>query len=303
MLYRRLGTIYHSMGNYDEALAMHREDLRIFRDTKGARCVEIGHALNNIGSDYFKQGRLDEALAAFEEALSIMTEAQGKDHIDSARIITNIAAIHATRGKSSMALEVQREALRIQLATTTPDSDQAFILHHNFGLSMMEMEMFDEATTNFEIALDIGRKKHGENHPSVADVLCSLGSAMGNQEKYDEGLRLFKKALKIRRKTLGKNHYDIYLSLYLIGNIYYDQEMHVEALDYWDQSFVVAADCNILDPDFALNHLKSCLCKQKMGDPEGALASARKALEAFRKLGTPMCEPAQHAAYLIKELE
>jgi tetratricopeptide (TPR) repeat protein len=64
-----LGLLYHHLGEFERALALHQEALRVAR-AQGARTVE-GLALSRVGQDLHALGRLDEALAALQAAIEI----------------------------------------------------------------------------------------------------------------------------------------------------------------------------------------------------------------------------------------
>lgn len=61
---------------------------------------------------------------------------------------------------------------------------------------------------------------HGHNHPSVGDVMNSLGILSKKVGKYSEALAYFKRALKISRHYYGGKHESIGMYLGNIGDIY-----------------------------------------------------------------------------------
>jgi tetratricopeptide (TPR) repeat protein len=88
-------------------------------------------------------------------------------------------------------------------------------------------------------ALKIRRAALGENHPSVASSLNSIGICYRSQRNDAEALKVHGEALKIRRAVLGENHPSVASSLNNIGNCYNSQGNDVEALKMYGEALKI----------------------------------------------------------------
>jgi tetratricopeptide (TPR) repeat protein len=63
-----------------------------------------------------------------------------------------------------------------------------------------------EARANYEEALGILRRLHGEKHPKVAYALKGIADILRRHDESDEALEVYKKVLNIQRRVYGKDH-------------------------------------------------------------------------------------------------
>lgn len=61
---------------------------------------------------------------------------------------------------------------------------------------------------------------HGQNHPSIADIMNNLGMLMKKEGKYNEALDYLKQAIKISKHYYGAKNPSIGIYLTNIGDIY-----------------------------------------------------------------------------------
>lgn len=61
---------------------------------------------------------------------------------------------------------------------------------------------------------------HGQNHPTVADIMNNLGMLLKKEGKYIEALDYLKQAIKICKHYYGDEHPNIGIYLTNIGDIY-----------------------------------------------------------------------------------
>ena len=72
----------------------------------------------------------------------------------------------------------------------------------------MSQGKLDEATPLYREAIEIFKKVHGDEHPSVATCLNNLAVLLYHQQKYNEAKTYMEQALNIRAKVLGPDHPD-----------------------------------------------------------------------------------------------
>ena len=87
-----LGGIALTRGRFDEAEALSKRVLVIYRTVYGGKHYLIGTALSNLASVYMAQQLYARAQPLFREAIGIYTETQGAEHLN-----TGIARIKLGR--------------------------------------------------------------------------------------------------------------------------------------------------------------------------------------------------------------
>ena len=61
---------------------------------------------------------------------------------------------------------------------------------------------------------------HGQNHPSIAEILNHLAVLNKKQGNYTEALEYLKQALRIAKHFFGSEHQDTGIYLTNVGDIY-----------------------------------------------------------------------------------
>lgn len=113
---------------------------------------------------------------------------------------------HKIRGEPGKALKMFQKALRIRrLADKAVDERVADELI-NISDIFLEQERLVEARANYEEALGILRRLHGEKHPKVAYALKGIADILRRHDESDEALEVYKKVLNIQRRVYGKDH-------------------------------------------------------------------------------------------------
>jgi Tfp pilus assembly protein PilF len=146
----------HDQGKLSEAIAAHREAIRLKSDLAEAHC--------NLGSALHDQGKLSEAIAAHREAIRLKP--------DLALAHFSLGNDLAAQKKRDEAIAAYREAIRLQ-----PDLAQA---HNNLGLALHGQGKVSEAITAYREAIRL--------QPDYAEAHCNLGLVLQLQGQFREAL-------------------------------------------------------------------------------------------------------------------
>jgi tetratricopeptide (TPR) repeat protein len=141
----------------------------------------------------------------------------------------------------------------------------------------------------------------GEKHPRVAILLGNIGEVYRRQGKLDEALKVQKKALKYWRRALGDGHRDVAASISSIALVHLEQLEFDDALAMLEESEGITRRAVGNDHDnVAITCRNIAVCKEKMGDQEGALASAREVHRVCSMLSASHAGQAQQAAAMVQ---
>lgn len=171
----QLGALYSDTGRYDEAHKSWEESLKITRERCGERSEETAQAFQGIGSVFARQRNYKEALARTESALDIFTELGLQRSIAGTLCAKGI--INRNLCQFGEAAKVMEEAREIYLKhpSTNPMGDKELAtLLHSIACVYDQQGLFDKARQDFEAALELYRRLHGEKHPKVRLPACRL---------------------------------------------------------------------------------------------------------------------------------
>jgi tetratricopeptide (TPR) repeat protein len=105
------------VGRYEEAGALSREVLAVFRRTLGDAHPDTLASINNLAELLRNQGKLGEAEQLHREALSASRRTLGDEHPDTLGSISNLALVLMDQGKLGVAEPLYREALSARRRT------------------------------------------------------------------------------------------------------------------------------------------------------------------------------------------
>ena len=168
-------------------------------------------ALNNLGQLLIRQGDYPTAHRCLQVSVNLYEKQPGfQDNIGLAFALTNLGKAVEGKGEARDAERFHRQALErlkqtaqdVGLGTEYPE----FLAHMNLGVDILSLGDFNEAASEFDLALKLALDKFGPHHFHTAEVKVNLGWVAYAQEKYEQARADFIAALKIFQTELGKEH-------------------------------------------------------------------------------------------------
>ncbi|MBT9098825.1 tetratricopeptide repeat protein [Methylovulum psychrotolerans] len=190
----RLGMLYGSLGNYEQALGCYQRTLQIQRDI-GDKAGE-GATLSNIATIAHAKGDYKKALMSLKEALQIDREVGDKESEGLA--LNNISQIHKVNGDYVSALDYLGQSLKIQQGIGDKRGEGATL--NNLATVSHAKGDYDTALRylikSLQIRQDIGDKQ-GEGV-----TLNNLSQVYQVKGDYETALHYLTQSLQIRQ-TIG----------------------------------------------------------------------------------------------------
>lgn len=190
-LWNICGTASMGLKQYDEALDMFRQALKINSDFAPVHC--------NMGNALQEKGDLDSAIKCFTKALKIRP--------DFADAYSNMGNALKLKGDLDGAIASYRQALEIE--TNLPN------IYNNLALVLKKQGQIDQAISNFEHALQL--------NPHSAMVYGNMGNALQEKGDLEAAIESYKRALKINPdypeiyNNLGNALTNVSLSISIFG--------------------------------------------------------------------------------------
>ncbi|HEY5911696.1 MAG TPA: serine/threonine-protein kinase [Verrucomicrobiae bacterium] len=228
-LLETIGTVYTSLGLYQQARSMLEKTLELKKHLEGTNSLSVADTFHNLGVILDDQGKYDEAASLFRQSLDIRTRKLGSDHPEVARSLNSLAIVYWNLGRNSDAEPLFEKALAIKqkhLGSDHPDLANTYI---NLGVLKHSQLKFAEAEVCFKRALAIWEKKLGADHPDLGTVLNNLAALYEVQGRRAEAEPLYLRCYAIWEKALGPDHPDVAIALHNLANLYRNLGRYAEA--------------------------------------------------------------------------
>jgi tetratricopeptide (TPR) repeat protein len=187
-----MGTIYHDLGKFDQALDVYKQALQIQRET-GDQGYEA-QCLNNIANVYLTIGDNDNAFTYYQQALQLR-EKLGVP-VDIADTLEGLSEAYTATGQYEQSMTGLMRAL--QLARTAGDAHIVAVVSHQIGLVFEYQGRFGAAVKSMQDAVKSFRQQ-GETGLDMAEFLNGLSGALVRAGRSDEAAAPLEESQKIQQ--------------------------------------------------------------------------------------------------------
>jgi tetratricopeptide (TPR) repeat protein len=225
-LLNRLGRLYHSLGDCDQALSCYQETLKSSLDI-GDKQGE-GTALNNISLIYLDKGDYDTAEHYLMQTLEIDRELGYKQGDGST--LNNLSRIYEAKGDYDTALHYLTQSL--QITQDGGDKPGVGAILNNLSQIYMTQGDYDSALHYLMQSLQISQDI--DNKVGVGVTLNNISQIYKVKGDYNTALQQLMQALRIRQE-IGDKQGEV-STLNNISQIYMAQGDYDTALHYLTQA-------------------------------------------------------------------
>ncbi len=224
------GMVYYQQGEYQKALQMCEEALRIQEETVGKKHPKYVVSLSNLALYHSSLGNYGEAIRLTLDVLAIQTEIVGTKHPEYAVSLGNLAQYYYNAGHYPEAIQFCTEALCIKEKTLGKQHPDYAMSLGNLALYQFQLGDYEEAIRMGTDALRIIEESYGKETPVYANYLTNLAHCYFPLGNYSEAVRLGTEALLIKERTLGKEHPDYAVSLHNLAQYNYQLGNYTESV-------------------------------------------------------------------------
>jgi len=219
-IYDYLAWVYELIGEYEKALPLYKEALRISINILGPDHPNTAGSYNNLAFLYEYMKNYNEALVLHKKALSISKSILGEEDPRIATSYNNIAVVYTSIGDYTEALVVHKKALALREKLFEEEHLDTATSYNNLAIVYSLMGKYEKALPIYKKAISIRENLLGEEHPDTATSYNNFACLLESIENYDEALLFYKKAISIREKVLGKTHPDTATCYHNLESLY-----------------------------------------------------------------------------------
>jgi tetratricopeptide (TPR) repeat protein len=286
-LMETMGTVYTSLGLYDQAVGLLRSALEKRRALYGEKHPEVARSLDRLGEVLKLKAEYEPAEQMYREALAMRREMLGNENVDTARSVYELGDLLGRRGEFTQAEPLFREALALRKKLFPARSAEVAQSLEGLALNLYDQGSYQDAAKLLRQAVAIRREIHDGPHPALAEALNNLGFVIDETGQSREAEQLFREALDMKRVLLGSSHPEIAIGLNNVAGALYEQRKYDEAEQYYESALQMQRKLLGADhPDVAMTLNNLAFVVHDKGDLKTSIELSRAALDTYtRALG------------------
>ena len=219
--YGFIGTVYHSLGDLQQAKEYHNRALTIGLNKFGPEHVDVAESYNNLGSVHNDLGDLQQAKECHNCALTIRLKKLEPEHLDVATSYKDLGHVHLELGDLQQAKKCENCALTIRLKKLEPEHVDVAESYNDLGIVHQNLGDLQQAKEYLDRAMTIYLKKLGPEHVDVAVSYDNLGSVYSDLGDLQQAKECHDRALAITLKRLGPEHVTLAFSYNNLGTLHH----------------------------------------------------------------------------------
>ena len=201
-----LGRARIGAGDLPAAEAPLQEALHIAQRDAGATSVQTGHSLWSLGMLRFEQGRNAEAKDLYIRSLHILEDSPAPQ-TDISAVLGNLAMVYVLEQQWILAKQTQERALEIDRRVLGDDDSRVAYRLNNLAIIAQNMGDLKRAETLYLDALKRQQHIYGERHPETASAKGNYGLLLQREGRLSEAEPLLRSALETRLSLNGPDHF------------------------------------------------------------------------------------------------
>ena len=219
-----LGAVLASRGNYDQAIQMLDDAVRVQSASGKQVTPGLANSLSELANAHYEAGHYKIADPLFRRVLEMHRQLYGMGHPLVANDLFSLGAVQQDMGYYSEAEKFCRQALEITQSYYGTNHPKTAADLTAVGRALLFQNKFDEATAMLQQAVAIQEHVYGPIHPTVAEAVNELGNAASMQDDYDEAEKQFRRVAEIYRAIYGDHHYLVAIALSNLAYTYLNKK-------------------------------------------------------------------------------
>jgi eukaryotic-like serine/threonine-protein kinase len=197
-----VGTVYDSLGQYQDALPLLDESLQLQAQAHDTSRIDT---LLELGRARIGAGDLQGAETPLQQALHVAQSVAGTSSVETGHALWALGMLRYQQGQISQAKDLYLRSLDILQSSRAPPTDISPVLS-DLATAYISNQQWPEAKQSYEQALEIDRRVLGDDHPKVAFRLQNLAIVAQNMGDLKQAEQLYRDALQREERTYGDRH-------------------------------------------------------------------------------------------------
>ena len=230
-LMETLGTVYDSIGLYDQALPLLETSLATRRKLLGEESLDAASSLAAVGNLLYDKGEFAKARPMLEEVLRIREKLLGPEDLDVASTLHGLANTNVGLGNYPEAERLEGRALAIREKKLPPNDSHIVTSVNTLGAIAFRKGDLTKARQLWERALAMREATLPADHPFLAGAMNNLALIRTETGDAAGARALLERVVAIQEKSLGPKHLDLAFTLNNLGDALMASNDYAAALE------------------------------------------------------------------------
>jgi eukaryotic-like serine/threonine-protein kinase len=218
-----IGRAHIGTGDLPGAEAPLQEAMHLSQSNFGATSVESGQALWSLGMLRYQLGLLGESKRLYIRSLSIL-ETSAALQTDVAAVLDDLAKVYAREQQWTLAKQTYERALEIYRRVLGDEHPRVAMRLNNLALVAENMGELPRAESLFQESIRLHERAYGQDHPETAAVKGNYGSLLEREGRLPEAEPLLRSALNVNLALYGPNNYNVGYARVSLAMLLQDQK-------------------------------------------------------------------------------
>jgi eukaryotic-like serine/threonine-protein kinase len=282
------GAYASARGEFETALALHREGYALWEAAVGEDHLETITSLENIAVDLAYLGRYAEAIEHHEIVLSRRERVLGRQHPQLGSTIDNLGNVLRSQDRLEEALALHERGLALHLAVYGPEHPRVADSLENLASDLAGLGDHTRALELYTQALEIERRTHGDDTVDVARILNNMSAPLVRLGRDEEAVTACERAIAIDERVLGPDHPDVAWAYLHLGEVQYERGRFADSRAALRRAVEIReATTPPFGPELADARLELARATLAAGDPAAAAAPLARAAVVLEGAGIP----------------
>ena len=201
-----LGMSLYQLGEYDLAIPLKQEEVKIESRLYGKDHNEVLVSMNDLVVMYGQVGRFEEATAICEEVLAIRKATLGMTHQDTLYSMNSLAQSYVRDGRTEDGLKLHQQVLKSRSTLLGPTHAETIHSMNNVAEAYRVLGKKEEAVALQGRAFAEAKERRGADHPDTLALMGNFALALQESGEVERSLALHEQALELLTAKLGPDH-------------------------------------------------------------------------------------------------
>ena len=288
IIYRMIGQVYNSKGEYVKALEYYEKAASTLKTDNNSEKWTLAAIYSQMGTVCCNMGRYTDAIGYNKKQLELEKASLPPDHPEIATAYHDIGESYRKIGAYGDALDSFNEAIRIRETQLPSESLYLAKTYVDAGDTYMEMGLYEESFNYITKGIALCKEVLPDDHPILIGLYHDLGLIYCYLGKYQEAEMYQSKVLEYRIETLPANHPDLAIAYCNLGITYVSIGQYEKATEYFREALkVIDGTASTDSPVLASVYSSLGLGYSNMGLSEESIGYYEKSLEIRERILPP----------------
>ncbi|HET6629333.1 MAG TPA: serine/threonine-protein kinase [Woeseiaceae bacterium] len=300
-LMETIGRVYFNLGQYEPAIDMLEESLRIRLAEFGEGHAQVAAVKNELGLALTRTADYARARELLESALAQNRRDEGERGPSVAKSLYNLSELAMATGDLERSRALAAESLGI-FESYGDDRYPREIAEGKSGLARILRARNELAAAEelYREAIAVTREHFGSDHPHIAYFLQNLAVVLRARGELDAAEAMFEESIAVTRRVLGEEHSLVAGSLVMLGSLRRDRGDFEAAEAAYEEALAIHTKARGPDHPFVAYDMTSlAMLRYDQGRLAEAEALLRQAIAIFESSVGP---DHQYVASALTEL-